>query len=77
MKTIAVLGMVGVIVYMVAWTISYVFFMGIDFRYFLEYFRRPWTSAGEIPAFINMVAIVLAVLMMLLFLLLWRWKKAL
>jgi hypothetical protein len=39
--------------YMLAWTASYLFFMGSDFRYYVEYFVLAWTFRGfELPGFI-------------------------
>src|SRR3954466_3593371 len=39
--------------YMLAWTVSYVFVMGLDFRYYIKYFVLAWTfRAFELPGFI-------------------------
>ena len=53
--------------YMVAWTVSYSFIMGADFRYYVEYFVLAWTfNAFEIPGFIWLLSVVLCVPLMLL-----------
>jgi hypothetical protein len=46
-------------VYLAAWTVSYIIFVGIDFQHYFEYLSLAWTGPGEIPAFIQMTSIVL------------------
>jgi hypothetical protein len=44
--------------YMLAWTASYLFVMGTDFRYYVEYFVLAWTFRGfELPGFIWLFSI--------------------
>lgn len=76
MKTVGLIVLASVIVYMVAWTISYIWFMGLDFRYYLKALKFAWTNPGEIAVFIQIVAIGITLLVMLLFLLLWWWKRS-
>jgi hypothetical protein len=50
------------LVYLVSWSISYLIIMGIDFRFYFEYLKLAWTSPGENPVFIQIIAIVLTVI---------------
>jgi hypothetical protein len=74
MKAVGVFLLVFVTVYIVSWTISYVWFMGLDFRYYFKALKFAWTSPGETAVFIQILAIVLTVFAMLV-LLLWWWKR--
>jgi len=51
-----------VLVYFVSWSVSYSLIMGFDFRYYFEYLRLAWTHPGENPAFIQIIAVVLTVI---------------
>jgi hypothetical protein len=50
------------LMYLVSWSISYLIIMGLDFRYYFEYLKLAWTSPGENPVFIQLIAIVLTVI---------------
>ncbi len=43
--------------YDLGWTGGYLFIVGTDFRYFLEYLNLAWTGGGEIPTVIQVVAV--------------------
>jgi hypothetical protein len=73
MKTFLVIAVGGVLVYLATWTLAYIWFMGWDFRYYLQYLKLSWTRPGEIPAFIQWVAIAITVVA--IGSLLW-WKKS-
>ena len=47
------------IIYAGAWTASYIFFVGLDFRYFFQYLRFAWTGPGELAAFVQALALIL------------------
>ena len=51
-----------VLVYFVSWSVSYSLIMGFYFRYYFEYLRLAWTHPGENPAFIQIIAVVLTVI---------------
>lgn len=68
MKTLSVIVLAGVLIYLAAWTLAYIWIVGWDFRYFLQYLKLAWTRPGEIPAFIQWIAmgttvVVIAVLL--------------
>lgn len=47
-------------IYVFAWTASYIFVVGLDFSYYIEYFVAGWLfSGGEIPALIWFSSILL------------------
>jgi hypothetical protein len=43
--------------YALGWTGGYALIMGTVFRYFVEYLQLAWTGGGEIPGFIQLVAV--------------------
>ena len=47
--------------YLVCWLIAYSVLMDFDYRYLVEYFVRGWTGGGELPAGIQMSALILLV----------------
>lgn len=46
--------------YILGWTIVYTVIMRGDFRYFFKYLQVAWTQPGELPTFINVGAIAVA-----------------
>lgn len=53
---------VFLIAYAGAWTVCYFIVMGRDVRYFFQYLFLAWSNqAGEMPAFIHVVALGFAV----------------
>lgn len=48
--------------YIVGWTVVYAILMAGDFRYFFKYLRLAWTQPGELPTFINVGAIAVALI---------------
>jgi len=48
----------GIISYFVLWTLTYLIIMGPEYKYFIEYFKLAWTNPGEVPAFLQMVALI-------------------
>jgi hypothetical protein len=51
----------SIVFYPLGWLISYVFFMGIDFRYFFTYWTIAWSGGGELSTFIQIGAICSAI----------------
>ena len=52
--------------YLVGWTVAYIFAMGADFRYYFVYLYYVWTNnAGEIPSIINVLACIIAFILLL------------
>jgi hypothetical protein len=51
-----------VVGYCFGWTLFYLIFMGVDFRFFLKYLVLAWTSPGEIPVFINIGALSVSII---------------
>lgn len=45
--------------YLAAWTVVYLAVMAGDTRYFFEYLVLAWTDPGEIPATINIFALII------------------
>lgn len=60
MRASSLIGLVTA-AYAVSWFLSYVYVMGFDFRYFFEYLGLAWSRPGEIPALIQVIAIVVSV----------------
>ncbi len=53
MKAFARYSIALAFVYVLCWTLAYVFIMGLDFHYYFQYFRLGWSFRGlEYPAFI-------------------------
>jgi hypothetical protein len=42
--------------YIVAWVVSYLFYVGLDFQFFAEYWMLFWRGAGELPVFIQLTS---------------------
>lgn len=55
------------LLYILAWTLAYIIFVGFDFRHYVEYFRFSWTQPGETPAFIQYLATIATVVCALTF----------
>jgi len=53
---------VVLLIYLVAWTVSYSLILGFDFRYYFEYLHLAWTNPGENPVFIQIIAVVLTII---------------
>ena len=49
---------VGTVVYGLAWLLTYIVFMSGDMKYLREYFILSWSNPGEIPAYIQGVAVI-------------------
>ena len=51
---------VGVLIflYLIVWVVAYSVLMGFDYRFALEYFLLAWRGGGEIPALIQLIAIL-------------------
>ena len=54
-----------VVAYLVSWSVAYVWLVGTDFGYYAEYLRLAWTNPGEIPSFLQFIAIVATTLILL------------
>jgi hypothetical protein len=63
---IAVLG-----VYVTAWTVAYLFFVGANFQFYLQYLQLSWTGPGEIPTLIQATSLAVTALVLVVFFL-WR-----
>lgn len=48
----------ALIAYFLSWSIAYVVLVGWDFEYYWQYLRLAWTNPGELPAFLQIFAIV-------------------
>ncbi len=57
--------------YIFLWTVVYAVLMKFDFRYYMSYLWLSWTNPGEMPAYIQMVSVILTLLLAIGFLL---WK---
>ncbi len=66
---------VTVLIYMFVWTAAYIIFMGFDFRYYIEYLYFSWAGPGEIPAFIQWIAIIGTIFIVATYLLYKRLRK--
>ena len=58
--------------YAVGWTLIYTLQMHGDFQYFFTYLYLAWTGPGEIPAFIQVGAIGVALVAPFC---LWVWRR--
>jgi hypothetical protein len=57
MRKLGLVVFVAVSCYLAAWTLFYIFVMGSDFDYYVEYFRLAWSGGGEKPAMIQLLAL--------------------
>jgi hypothetical protein len=48
----------AIVAYFLSWSIAYVVLVGWDLQYYVQYLRLGWTSPGEIPAFLQIIAFV-------------------
>ena len=48
----------AIVAYFLSWSIAYVVLVGWDLEYYWQYFRLAWTSPSELPAFLQIIAIV-------------------
>jgi len=64
MRAISTFVVIGICVYLATWTVAYVWILGRDFHYYFEYLKLSWTRPGEIPAFIQWIAIPVTVLVL-------------
>lgn len=48
----------AIVAYFLSWSIAYVVLVGWDLEYYWQYLRLAWTSPGELPAFLQIIAIV-------------------
>jgi hypothetical protein len=48
----------AIVAYFLSWSIAYVVLIGWDLEYYWQYLRLAWTSPGELPAFLQIIAIV-------------------
>lgn len=60
--------------YLVLWFFTYSFVMSFDYEYIISYFYLSWSSPGEIPAFIQWVALSGCLLVAVIFYF-FRWTK--
>lgn len=58
-------------VYIFLWTVAYAVLMKFDFKYYFNYLWLSWTGPGEMPAYIQISAVILTILVALAFTL---WK---
>lgn len=58
MKRVALGATVLVASYLLAWTIVYMIIMQGDVGYLFSYLVLAWTDPGEIPAMINLFAVI-------------------
>lgn len=49
-------------IYIVSWTVIYAVLMKFNFKYYFNYLWLSWTSPGEVPAYIQVVSLILTVL---------------
>jgi hypothetical protein len=59
MQYIIALAVCSVVFYPLSWLVSYIAFMGLDFRYLFLYWRLAWSGGGELPTFIQIAAVCL------------------
>jgi hypothetical protein len=48
----------AIVAYFLSWSVAYVVLVGWDLGYYWQYLRLAWTNPGELPAFLQIVAIV-------------------
>ncbi len=48
----------AIIAYFLSWSIAYVVLVGWDLKHYWQYLRLAWTDPGELPAFLQICAIV-------------------
>jgi SNF family Na+-dependent transporter len=48
----------AIVAYFLSWSIAYVVLVGWDLEYYWQYLRLAWTNPGELPAFLQIFAIV-------------------
>jgi cyanate permease len=48
----------AIVAYFLSWSVAYVVLVGWDPEYYWQYLRLAWTNPGELPAFLQIVAIV-------------------
>jgi hypothetical protein len=48
----------AIVAYFLSWSVAYVVLVGWDLEYYWQYLRLAWTNPGELPAFLQIVAIV-------------------
>ncbi len=53
---------IAVVVYALAWLCTYTILLGGDMTYLGDYFLFSWTGGGELPAFIQFVAVSVGLL---------------
>lgn len=43
-------------IYVAAWLVSYVFYVGVDFQFVADYWVLFWQGGGELPTFIQLTS---------------------
>ena len=57
---------IGLLSYIIVWSATYVVVLKANMAYYFEYLWLSWTSPGEIPAFLQIVAIPTALVVVFL-----------
>ena len=48
----------AIVAYFLSWSVAYVVLVAWDLEYYWQHLRLAWTNPGELPAFLQIVAIV-------------------
>ena len=66
----------AMVTYFLSWSIAYVVLVGWDLEYYWQYLRLAWTNPGELPAFLQAIAIVATLVVCILVFVLRRKRVA-
>jgi len=69
MKKIIIFLAMGFAIYCTVWAIIYIWIMGLNFRYYWDYFRAAWWNPGEIPGLIRFYSVFITLFILLIILL--------
>jgi SNF family Na+-dependent transporter len=56
----------AIVAYFLSWSLAYVVLVGWDLKYYWQYLRLAWTNPGELPAFLQIFAIVATLIVCIL-----------
>jgi hypothetical protein len=65
MKKILIISVAGFMIYWLVWTLIFIWFVGLDFKYYWHYFRLSWWNPGEIPALIRFYSFLLTIFLLI------------
>lgn len=63
------------VVYAATWFAGYIAVIGFDFRFVPEYFLLGWSGGGELPAFIQLLAIMTSGVTLIIVAIVWRLRR--